>query len=52
LLNIWLDPDGVREIEVVPMIITEDGRPRPATDYEADEILTDMYSETKEVAGP
>lgn len=52
LLNVWLDSDGVRELELVPVMITEDGRPRLATETEADEILTAVYSETKEVASP
>jgi poly-gamma-glutamate synthesis protein (capsule biosynthesis protein) len=52
LLNVWLDQSGVREIEVVPMIITEDGRPRLATEDEAAEILTVVYRETKEVVSP
>lgn len=52
LLNVWLDADGVREIEVVPMIITEGGRPRPATRHEADEIIAVVYRETREVVTP
>jgi poly-gamma-glutamate capsule biosynthesis protein CapA/YwtB (metallophosphatase superfamily) len=52
LLNVWLDSDGVRELELVPIMITEDGRPRLATDSEADDILALVYSKTKEVVSP
>ncbi len=52
LLNVWLDSDGVRELELVPIMITEDGRPRPATAQEADEILAVVYRETREVVSP
>jgi hypothetical protein len=52
LLNVWLDRNGVREIKVVPLILTEEGRPRLATPEEAGEILSTIYSETKEVTSP
>ncbi|MEJ2605449.1 MAG: CapA family protein [Anaerolineales bacterium] len=52
LLNVWLDSGGVREIEVVPMMLTDEGRPRLATAEEADEILSMIYSETKGAALP
>ncbi len=52
LLNVWLDSDGVREIEIVPMMLTEEGRPRLASAEEAGEILYTIYSETKEVTSP
>jgi len=52
LLNVWLDSGGVRELEVVPIMLTEDGRPRLATAEEAAEILSTIYSETKGAALP
>jgi poly-gamma-glutamate synthesis protein (capsule biosynthesis protein) len=52
LLNVWLDSGGIREIEIMPMIITEDGRPRLAVESEADEILNTVYNHTKQVTSP
>jgi len=52
LLNVWMDQHGIREIEVVPMMLTEEGRPRLATAEEASEIFSIIYSETRDVASP
>jgi poly-gamma-glutamate synthesis protein (capsule biosynthesis protein) len=39
ILHVWLDADGVRELEFHPLMLEEDGRPRPATEVERATIL-------------
>jgi poly-gamma-glutamate capsule biosynthesis protein CapA/YwtB (metallophosphatase superfamily) len=39
VLHVWLDADGVRELEFHPLMLEEDGRPRPATEAERGSIL-------------
>lgn len=46
LLNVWLDRDGVRALEVVPAIVQWDGQPRLATVEEAETIRRRVYTLT------
>lgn len=43
VLYVWLDKDGVREIELLPAIIQFGGQPRPAAPWEAGPILQRVY---------
>ncbi len=43
ILNVWLDRDGVRQLELIPAIILEHGRPRLAEPSEAGPILSRVY---------
>lgn len=43
ILNVWLDADGVREIDLVPAIIQFGGQPRLATGWEAAAIKQRIY---------
>lgn len=43
ILNVWLDRDGVRQLEVVPAIVQQYGQPRPANFSEAGPILSRVY---------
>lgn len=43
ILNVWLDRDGVRQVELIPAIIQEHGRPRLAEVWEAEPILSRVY---------
>lgn len=43
ILNVWLNQDGVRQLEFVPAIIQFGGQPRLAEAWEAGEILQRIY---------
>lgn len=43
VLNVWLDADGVRELEFIPAIIQFGGQPRPAEPWEAAAIWQRIY---------
>lgn len=43
IANIWLDKTGVRQIEIVPALVTETGQPRLADRFEAEAILRRVY---------
>ena len=43
ILNVWLDEQGVRQIEYVPAIIEAGGRPRIAAPWEASKIRRKVY---------
>ncbi|MBP6017286.1 MAG: CapA family protein [Candidatus Promineofilum sp.] len=43
IVNIWLDRDGVRQVELLPAIIQEHGQPRLAEFAEAGPILARVY---------
>ncbi len=43
ILNVWLDRDGVRQLELLPAIIQEHGQPRLADSAEAGPILSRVY---------
>lgn len=43
ILNVWLDKNGVRQLELIPAIIQEHGQPRPAFPDEATPILDRVY---------
>ena len=47
MLNVWLDADGVRQVEFIPVILESDGHPRPATEAEAAAIRQQVYNLTK-----
>jgi poly-gamma-glutamate capsule biosynthesis protein CapA/YwtB (metallophosphatase superfamily) len=52
VLNVWLDGDGVRMLEFVPVVIETDGHPRPAIDEEVDTILHWIYDLTEALNRP
>jgi poly-gamma-glutamate synthesis protein (capsule biosynthesis protein) len=52
MLNVWLDEDGVRGMEFVPVIIEIDGHPRLASDDEATTILQSIYNLTEALNQP
>lgn len=43
IANIWLDKNGVRQIELIPAMVTETGQPRLALPYEAEAIWQRVY---------
>ncbi len=43
VLNIWLDADGVRQLELIPAIVQEGGAPRPADQEETAVIRERVY---------
>lgn len=43
VFNLWLDKNGVRELEIVPAIIQFGGQPRLAETYEAGPIRQQVY---------
>jgi poly-gamma-glutamate synthesis protein (capsule biosynthesis protein) len=47
VLNVWLDEDGVRGMEFVPVIIEIDGQPRLAIENETSTILQWIYNLTE-----
>jgi len=51
-INVWLDSDGVRQVEIIPIMIAPDGRPRLASAAEASAIRRAMDRLTEEVAAP
>ena len=51
-LNVWLDSDGVRQVEIVPVVIAPDGRPRMASAQEASVIWREVERITKQLAPP
>ena len=44
LLNVWIDARGVRELQLVPLLLDIDGRPFPASDAISIAILEDFYN--------
>ena len=51
VLNVWLDQNGVRSLELVPAIIQEGGQPRLAESWEAAPILRQVYFLTRILNG-
>lgn len=47
VFHLWLDEDGVRQIQIEPAIIQFGGQPRPATAAEAYPIRQLIYARTK-----
>ena len=47
VLNVWLDTNGVRSLELIPAIIQEGGAPRLAESWEAAPILRQVYFLTR-----
>ncbi|WP_420642792.1 CapA family protein [Candidatus Leptofilum sp.] len=47
VLNVWLDANGVRSLELIPAIIQEGGQPRLAESWEAAPILRQVYFLTR-----
>ena len=43
VLNVWLDNNGVRQLEIVPAIVQFGGQPRPAEPWEAPAIRQQFY---------
>jgi poly-gamma-glutamate synthesis protein (capsule biosynthesis protein) len=43
ILNVWMDQQGVRQIEFVPAIVQFGGQPRIANDLEKSRILDHIY---------
>jgi len=52
LLNIWIDARGVRELELVPLLLDTDGRPFPASEEISNAILEYFYTMTMVSDGP
>ncbi len=46
LLNVWIDARGVRELELVPLLLDTDGRPMPASEEISSAILESFYNMT------
>jgi poly-gamma-glutamate capsule biosynthesis protein CapA/YwtB (metallophosphatase superfamily) len=51
ILNVWLDRDGVHQIEFVPVVLQASGQPRPATAEEAKLIRQQVYDLTNLLNG-
>lgn len=47
VLNVWLDANGVRSLELIPAITQEGGAPRLAESWEAAPILSKVYFLTR-----
>lgn len=43
ILNVWLDKNGVRNLELIPAIVDSGGQPRIANETEAKSILQKVY---------
>jgi poly-gamma-glutamate capsule biosynthesis protein CapA/YwtB (metallophosphatase superfamily) len=43
IANIWLDKEGVHQLEIVPAMVTETGQPRLADPFEGETILRRVY---------
>ena len=52
ILNVWLDRDGVRQLEFIPVILEPDGHPRPAIEAEAVVIRQQIYDLTEKLNRP
>jgi len=52
VLNVWLDSDGVRQLEFMPVILEPDGHPRPAIEAEAVVIRQQIYDLTEMLNRP
>ena len=52
ILNVWLDSDGVRQLEFMPVILEPDGHPRPAIEAEAVVIRQQIYDLTEMLNRP
>ncbi len=52
LLNIWIDARGVRDLELVPLLLDTDGRPFPASEEISNAILEYFYTMTMVSDGP
>ena len=52
ILNVWLDKDGVRELEIVPAIIQFGGQTRLASGYEAASIKERIYYLSEQLNRP
>ncbi len=44
LLNVWIDARGVRELQLVPLLLDIDGRPFPASEAISSAILEAFYN--------
>jgi poly-gamma-glutamate synthesis protein (capsule biosynthesis protein) len=51
IMNVWLDADGVRELELIPAIIQFGGQPRLADEWEAAVILERVYRLSRSLNG-
>jgi poly-gamma-glutamate synthesis protein (capsule biosynthesis protein) len=51
VLNVWLDKDGVRSLELIPAIVQLGGQPRLADETEAVPILRQVYFLTRLLNG-
>jgi poly-gamma-glutamate synthesis protein (capsule biosynthesis protein) len=49
ILNVWLDKDGVRQVELIPIIVQPGGQPRLAVPGEAEEIRGQVYMLTSDL---
>jgi poly-gamma-glutamate capsule biosynthesis protein CapA/YwtB (metallophosphatase superfamily) len=47
ILNVWLDADGVRQLEFIPTVIQFGGQPRLATPEEASVIFQQIYDRSR-----
>ncbi|MCA9961262.1 MAG: CapA family protein, partial [Anaerolineales bacterium] len=52
ILNVWLDQNGVRQLELLPAVIQFGGQPRPAETWEAPAILQRVYALTNALNAP
>jgi poly-gamma-glutamate synthesis protein (capsule biosynthesis protein) len=52
ILNVWLDRNGVRQIEIVPVIVQPGGQPRLAQSWEAVPIRERVYRLTDQLNVP
>jgi poly-gamma-glutamate synthesis protein (capsule biosynthesis protein) len=43
ILNVWLDRDGVRQLELIPAVVQFGGQPRPAEAWEEADIRRRVY---------
>jgi poly-gamma-glutamate capsule biosynthesis protein CapA/YwtB (metallophosphatase superfamily) len=47
ILHVWLDGGGVREVEILPVVIQADGSPRPCVGAECRVIAQSIYALTE-----
>jgi poly-gamma-glutamate synthesis protein (capsule biosynthesis protein) len=52
ILNVWLDKDGVRQLEIVPAVIQSGGQPRLAEPWEAAAIRRRVYQLSRLLGAP
>jgi poly-gamma-glutamate synthesis protein (capsule biosynthesis protein) len=49
LMNIWVDSEGIRSLQFIPLLVGQDGRPTPADPAHAESIRKEFYNLSRTV---